>query len=62
MNKKIELNMGGGRLITGTLENETDNYYQITVSSVDGGIGKGDWKKGDLVKISKQLVKSKANR
>lgn len=45
------------RIISGTLQSETDAYYQLIVDSVENKIGKADWKKGDLIKVSKDLVK-----
>lgn len=60
--KKIKLVLNYGRTAIGALENETDHYYQITITEMDhidkkSKFIKVDWKKGDLIKFAKDLVK-----
>lgn len=47
-----------GREIHGTLEKETDKYYEIIVEKVtpEDLLKKSDWQKGDKIKVNKQLI------
>lgn len=59
--KKIELTLPHGRVIYGELIEETEKYYQVSVTKVDHPeplkkFKKVDWQKGDLIKVSKELV------
>lgn len=56
--KQITLQMHYGREIHGTLEKETDNYYEIIVEKVTPGdlLKKSEWQKGDKIKVNKQLI------
>lgn len=60
--KKIKLSMDYGRVIHGELKEETEKFYQVVISKVDHPedfkrFKKADWQKGDLIKVSKELVK-----
>lgn len=60
--KKITLEMQFGRVIYGELKDENENYYQVIIDKVTHPddlkkFKKVDWQKGDVIKISKDLVK-----
>lgn len=61
--KKINISLEFGREIHGELKEENERYYQILVdkTTVPDDLEKWrkrfDWKKGDLIKVSKSLVK-----
>lgn len=57
----MRLLLGYGRVVHGTLQEETDSYYKVVVEKVEytGGfekLKKSDWKKGDVIKFSKEIV------
>lgn len=59
--KKITLKMQFGRVVHGDLKEEFDRYYQVVVSKIDypenlKKFKKVDWQKGDIIKISKDLI------